>query len=229
MIVLGLTGSVGMGKSTAAAMLQRMGVPVHDADRAVHALLAKGGAGVAPVAAAFPEALRDGAIDRAALGRIVFDDPAALRRLERILHPLVRQADERFRKRMRARRVPLVAVDVPLLFETGGDRRCDAVAVVSAPRFLQRQRVMARPGMTEARWRAMLAKQMPDAEKRKRADYVVPSGLGRAVTWRRLGRIVRELRGRDVIARGARGRAAVRSPVARTWSARPHRCGRTER
>jgi dephospho-CoA kinase len=182
-----------MGKSTAAAMLRRMGVPVHDADRAVHALLARGGAGVAPVAAAFPEAVRDGAVDRAALGRIVFADPAALRRLEAILHPLVRAEDERFRRRMRARRTPLVAVDVPLLFETGGEKRCDAVLVVTAPPFLQRARVMARPDMTAARWRAMVAKQMPDAEKRRRADYVVPTGLGRAVTWRRLARIVRDL------------------------------------
>jgi dephospho-CoA kinase len=198
MIVLGLTGSVGMGKSTAAAMLRRLGVPVHDADRAVHDLLAKGGAGVAPVAASFPEALKEGAIDRAALGRIVFADRAALRRLEGILHPLVRRADDAFRRRMRARRVPVIAVDVPLLFETGGDRRCDAVVVVSAPPFLQRARVMARPGMTEERWRAMLGKQMPDREKRRRADYVVPTGLGRAPTWRCLARIVRDLRARAV-------------------------------
>jgi dephospho-CoA kinase len=196
MIVLGLTGSVGMGKSTAAAMLRRMGVPVHDADRAVHNLLSRGGSAVAPVAAAFPEAMRGGAVDRPALGRIVFADPAALRRLEAILHPRVRAEDDRFRKRMRARGVPLVAVDVPLLFETGGDKRCDAVLVVTAPPFVQRARVMARPGMTEARWRAMLAKQMPDVEKRRRADYVVPTGLGRAVTWRRLAGVVRDLEAR---------------------------------
>lgn len=205
MIVLGLTGSVGMGKSTAAAMLRQMRVPVHDADAAVHALLASGGAGVAPVAAAFPGVRRHGAIDRAALARIVFADPAALRRLERILHPLVRQADERFRRRMRGRRERLIVVDVPLLFETGGEKRCHAVMVVSAPAFLQHARVMARPGMSEERWRAMLAKQMPDVEKRRRADYVVPTGLGRAVTWRRIAAIVRELKGRE---RGARARPA---------------------
>lgn len=194
MIILGLTGSVGMGKSTAARMLRQMGVPLHDADAAVHRLLAPGGAAVENVAAAFPDARRDGAIDRAALGALVFGDSAALKRLERILHPLVRADEQRFLRRWRAWRTRLVALDVPLLFETGGERRCDVVAVVSAPAFLQHRRVLARPGMTEARFRAILAKQMPDAEKRKRADFVVPSGLGCAVTWRALARIVRRLR-----------------------------------
>jgi dephospho-CoA kinase len=195
MIVLGLTGSVGMGKSTAAAMLRRLGVPVHDADATVHRLMAPGGAAVAAVAKAFPEMHRkDGGIDRVALGRRVFADAKALQRLERILHPLVRQSQQRFLARARTRREPLVVLDVPLLFEGGGEARCDKVLVVSAPAALQRARVMARPGMTEARFRAILAKQMPDHEKRRRADYVVPSGLGRALTFRTLKRIVRELR-----------------------------------
>jgi dephospho-CoA kinase len=205
MIVLGLTGSVGMGKSTAAAMLRRLGVPVHDSDATVHRLMAPGGGATAAVAKAFPEARRkDGGIDRVALGRRVFDDAKALRRLEAILHPLVRQSQQRFLDSARTRRVPLVVLDVPLLLETGGETRCDKVLVVSAPAPLQRARVMARRGMTEARFRAILAKQMPDAEKRRRADYVVPSGLGRAVTYRMLQRIVRELRQDAACARESR-------------------------
>ena len=195
MIVLGLTGSVGMGKSTAAAMFRRLGVPVHDSDAAVHRLLARHGAAVQAVATEFPGVLRpEGGIDRAALGARVFGDAAALKRLERILHPLVRWSQQRFLAAARAARRPLVVLDIPLLYETGGERRCDAVIVVSAPPFLQRARVMARPGMTEARFRAVLAKQMPDAEKRRRADYVLSSGLGRAVTFRRLKRLVAALR-----------------------------------
>ena len=195
MIVLGLTGSVGMGKSTAAAMLRRLGVPVHDADATVHRLTAPGGAAVAAVAKLFPDTRRkDGGIDRVALGRRVFADAKALQRLERILHPLVRQSQQRFLEAARARREPRVVLDVPLLYESGGTARWDKVLVVSAPAAIQRARVMARPGMTEARFRAILAKQMPDAEKRRRADYVVPSGLGRALTYRKLKQIVRELR-----------------------------------
>ena len=195
MIVLGLTGSLGMGKSTAAAMFRRLGIPVHDSDAAVHRLLGPRGAAVAAVAAEFPGVARpDGGIDRALLGARVFGDRAALRRLERILHPLVRRSQQRFLAAARVRRRDLVVLDVPLLYETGGERRCDAVVVVSAPAFLQRLRVMARPGMSEQRLRAVLEKQLPDAEKRRRADYVVPSGLGRAVTFRRLKRLVGELR-----------------------------------
>jgi len=195
MIVLGLTGSVGMGKSTAAAMFRKLGVPVHDSDAAVHRLMAPKGEAAAAIAAAFPGVKRkDGGIDRAKLGQRVFDDAAALRRLERILHPLVRRSQERFLKRARARRVPLVVLDIPLLFETGGDARCDKVVVVSAPAAVQRRRVMARPGMSEERFHAILAQQMPDAEKRRRADYVVPTGFGRAPTLRHLKRIVDALR-----------------------------------
>jgi dephospho-CoA kinase len=195
MIILGLTGSVGMGKSTAAAMFRRLGVPVHDSDAVVHRLLAPRGAAVAAVAAAFPEALTGaGGIDRAALGRRVFADAAALARLERILHPLVGRRQQRFLRLARGQRAKLVVLDIPLLFETGGERRCDKVVVVSAPAAVQRGRVMARPGMSEARFAAILAKQTPDAEKRRRADYVVPSGLGRALTFRRLMRIVHALK-----------------------------------
>lgn len=197
MIVLGLTGSIGMGKSTAATMLQRLGVPLFDADAVVHRLLAPSGAAVSAVSAAFPGvAAEAGGIDRALLGQRVFSDPAALRRLEAILHPMVAAEERRFLARSRVRRVPIAVLDIPLLFETGGERRCDYVLVVSAPALVQRQRVMRRPGMTEIRLNAILRKQMPDHRKRQRADFVVPTGLGRNVTLRRLKSIVRLLRKR---------------------------------
>jgi dephospho-CoA kinase len=191
MIILGLTGSVGMGKSTAAAMLRRMGVPVYDADAAVHRMMGKGGIAVARVAAAFPGVAKNGAVDRGALGKRVFGDDAAMKRLEAIIHPLVRQDERRFLSDMRRRRAKLVVMDVPLLFESGRQRRYDATMVVMAPEFLQRARVLARPGMTKATLAAIKARQMPDAEKRRRADYIVPSGLGRALTWRRLRQVLR--------------------------------------
>jgi dephospho-CoA kinase len=194
MIVLGLTGGVGMGKSTAAAMLRRMRVPVHDADAAVHRLLARGGAAVKSVAREFPGTLKDGAIDRAALGARVFADRAALARLEAILHPRVGAVERRFLRRQRQRRAPVAVLDIPLLFETGGERRCDGVILVTAPAFLQRRRVLARRGMTEARLAAILARQCPDAERRRRAQFIVPTGLGRGVTFRRLRRVLRGLR-----------------------------------
>ena len=197
MKVLGLTGSIGMGKSTAATMLRRLGLPVHDADAAVHRLMAEGGAAVTAIAEAFPGVVRDGAVDRPALGARVFGDRAALGRLEAIVHQLVTRQSDRFLARCRRRRVPLAVLDVPLLLEGGGHRRCDLVAVVSAPARVQRQRVLARPGMTESRLRSILDKQMPDREKRRRADVVIPTGLGRAVTMRRLTRLVKTLRRRD--------------------------------
>jgi len=194
MRILGLTGSIGMGKTTAAAMLRRLGVPVHDADATVHALFAPGGAAVAKVAAAFPGVVRNGAVDRAALGAIVFGDDSALKRLEAIVHPLVRRAEREFLARQRRRHVRLVVLDVPLLFESGGRGRCDKVAVVTCPAFLQAQRVLARPGMTVERLAAIRAKQMPDPEKRKRADFVIQTGLGRPFAIRRLKRVVRWMR-----------------------------------
>ena len=193
MIILGLTGSVGMGKSTAAAMLRRLGVPVHDADRVVHRLLGPRGGAVAAVTRQFPEARSGDRIDRNVLGRRVFQDKAALKRLEAILHPLVRAAEERFLRAARRRREPVVVLDIPLLFETGSERRCDAVILVSAPAALQRARVMKRKGMTAERLGAILAQQMPDREKRRRADFVVPTGLGKAATRRRLEAILRQL------------------------------------
>jgi dephospho-CoA kinase len=194
MKILGLTGSIGMGKSTAAAMLRRLGVPVHDADATVHRLLARGGAAVTAIERAFPGVVRDGAVDRQELGRRVFGQPAELRCLEAILHPLVRRAETAFLKCHRRRHTRLVVLDIPLLFETGGDRRCDAVAVVSCPAFLQAQRVLRRPGMNPGKLAAIRAQQMPDREKRRRADFVLPSGAGKAPVLRGLKRIVTVLR-----------------------------------
>lgn len=191
MVILGLTGSIGMGKTTAAALLRRLGVPVHDADAAVHRLLEAGGGAVASVAAAFPGTVRRGAVDRAALGALVFADPVALARLEALLHPLVTAGALRFLKRCAARRCPVAVLDIPLLYETGAERRCDRVMVVSAPLLIQRQRVLRRPGMTPAKFAAILARQLPDAEKRRRADLVIPSGAGRGRTLRALARAVR--------------------------------------
>ncbi len=206
MIILGLTGSIGMGKSAAARTLRRLGVPLFDADAVVHRLLAPGGAAVGPVEAAFPE-VRDaeGGIDRQRLGQRVFRDPPALRRLEGIIHPMVRQAERRFVAGARARRDPLVVLDIPLLFESGGVERCDFVLVVSAPARLQRERVMRRPGMSESRFADILRAQIPDREKRRRADFVVATALGRSVAFRRLKAIVRTLR-RGELPRSHRGR-----------------------
>ena len=205
MVVLGLTGSIGMGKTTIAGMFRRIGVPVHDADAAVHRLLAKKGAAVAAVAEAFPGVVVKGAIDRQALGARVFGDPAALGRLERILHPLVRSSERRFLARQARRRAPLVVLDIPLLFETGGEKRCDAVVVVSAPRFLQAARVLRRPGMTRAKLAAILARQVPDEAKRRRADFVVLTGLSFARSLRAVKRIVKVAKERG----GARRRAGA--------------------
>jgi dephospho-CoA kinase len=193
MKILGLTGSVGMGKSTAAKMLRSMGVPVYDADAAVHRMMSPGGIAVAKVAAAFPGVERAGAIDRATLGKRVFGDEPAMKRLEAIIHPLVREDEKAFLAAHRRRKTRLVVMDVPLLFESARDKRYDATMVVTAPALVQRDRVMARPGMTPARFAAILARQMPDVEKRKRADFIVPSGLGRAVTWRSLRAVLRKL------------------------------------
>lgn len=181
-MTLGLTGSIGMGKSEAARMFRRLGVPVFDSDATVHRLLGPGGAAVAAVEAAFPGVVKDGAVDRKALGAAVFGKPDDLRRLEAILHPMVRAARATFMRRARARRDRLVVFDVPLLFETGGERDCDAVMVVSAPAFVQRARVLARPGMTAEKFAAILDQQVPDAEKRRRADFVAPTGMGKRVT-----------------------------------------------
>ena len=190
MIVLGLTGSIGMGKTRAALALRRLGAAVFDADAEVHRLLAPGGAAVTAVASAFPDVAQDGAIDRGALGALVFGDDSATSRLEAILHPRVSAATSAFLMAASARRQRLAVLDVPLLYETGGEARCDAVAVVFAPAFLQAQRVLRRRGMTPARLAAIRARQMPDGEKLRRADFIIHTGLDRRSSLRELQRMV---------------------------------------
>ena len=176
MFILGLTGSISMGKSVTAGLFAEAGVPVHDADAAVHCLYE--GDATAAVEAAFPGTTADGKVDRTKLAAWVLDDPGAIRALEAIVHPLVRESERRFLAAAAAKGTRLVVIDVPLLFETGGHERVDAVVVVSAPAEVQRARALARPGMTEQKLAAILQKQMPDAEKRARAHFVVDSSRG---------------------------------------------------
>jgi dephospho-CoA kinase len=194
MKVLGLTGSIGMGKSTAANTFRRLRIPVFDADAAVHRLQGKGGAAVRPIEAAFPGTTRDGGVVREALRARVLGDHAAMTALERIVHPLVRRAEHAFLAAARRRGERLVVLDIPLLFETGGRRHVNETIVVSAPAAVQRARVLARRGMTPERLAAILARQMPDAQKRHRADHVVHTGLSRHAAQRHIRRIVRNLR-----------------------------------
>ena len=176
MIVLGLTGSIGMGKSATAKMFAEAGVPVHDSDEAVHRLYA--GKAAPLIEAAFPGVTVAGVVDRTKLGGKVLGDPAALKRLEAIVHPLVRADADAFLERYRAAGVPLAVLDIPLLFETGGRDRVDKVVVVSAAPEIQRERVLARPGMSEDKLAAILARQVPDAEKKRLADFVIDTGRG---------------------------------------------------
>jgi dephospho-CoA kinase len=176
MIVLGLTGSLGMGKSTTAKMFAAEGVPVHDADAAVHRLYE--GDAVPLIEAAFPGTTSGGKVDREKLGSRVIGDAAAMRQLEGIVHPLVRTAEEHFLAEAARQGAKVAVLDIPLLYETGGDKRCDAVVVVSAPSGTQRARVLERPGMTDQKFQALAAKQMPDTDKRARADFIVDSGQG---------------------------------------------------
>jgi len=175
-IVLCLTGSLAMGKSTTARFFAEAGVPLHDADATVHRLY--GGEAAPAIEAAFPGTTADGKVDRQKLAARVIGDPAAMQRLEAIIHPLVARERDRFLREAEAAGAPIAVLDIPLLFETGGDRRCDAVVVVSAPPEVQRARAFERPGMTEEKFASLLAKQLPDAEKRARADFVVDSAQG---------------------------------------------------
>ncbi|MCR9219467.1 MAG: dephospho-CoA kinase [Alphaproteobacteria bacterium] len=213
MIILGLTGSIGMGKSTAAAMLRRLGCRVDDADRAVHRLMGPNGRALPAIEAAFPGVVGLGGVDRQALGARVFGDPAALKRLEAILHPMVTQARDRFLKRCARDRVRYAVLDVPLLFETGLDRRCDLTILVTAPPVVQAHRVLRRPGMTAAKLADIRARQMPEAEKRRRADIVIQTGRGR-------GPVLQALRRALKLARTKGGRHWPPRPVPR-FAARP--------
>lgn len=212
--VLGLTGSIAMGKSTASNSFRAFGLPVFDADAAVHRLFQRGGEAVRPVLDAFPgTGDKKGGIDRKILGQAVFDNPPALQRLETIVHPLVRRVQRRFLAFHARQSTPAVVMDIPLLYETGGERLMDAVAVVSAPGFLQAQRVLRRPGMTRERLAAILARQMPDREKRRRADFVIPTGQGKRCSIDAIGMIIAEIGTRQ----------------AKAWPAEWHRSGRRRR
>ncbi len=186
MLVLGLTGGIGMGKSTAAKALRGMGLPVYHADKAVHKALGKGGKGVKPVAKLFPNALQKGAISRKILGRLVFGAPHKLTQLEKILHPFVWQAEGVFLQKARKQKTCAAILEIPLLFETGGEGRFDAVLCVTAPPAVQKKRVLSRPGMTLARFKAILARQMPETVKRRKADYIIPTGKSLADTKKHL-------------------------------------------
>jgi dephospho-CoA kinase len=192
--VLGLTGSIGMGKSATADIFRRFGVPVHDADAVVHRLYA--GAAAPLIEAAFPGTAPDGVVDRAVLSKLVLGAPERMSALEAIIHPLVREEKERFLAQAIAARAPVAVLDIPLLLETGGASRCDAVLVVTAAPEVQRARVLARPGMSEEKLAAILAKQMPDQEKRARAHFIVDTGHGHASAERQVGDILRALANR---------------------------------
>jgi dephospho-CoA kinase len=195
MIVLGLTGSIGMGKSTTAQMFRDLGIPVHDADATVHALYRGELAG--PIGEAFPGTVADGKVDRAALGRAVLGDNAAMRRLEAIVHPAVRRAEQEFLRNCQEKGADIALIDVPLLFETGGQDRVDAIVVVTASQEEQRRRVLERPGMTPEKFEQILARQTPDAEKRRRADFLVVTDNGLEDARRQVAQIVAALRSGD--------------------------------
>ena len=191
MIVLGLTGSIGMGKSTTAKMFAEAGIPVHDSDEAVHRLY--GGIAAPLVEAAFPGTVRDGIVDRGLLAEQVIGKPDALKQLEAIVHPLVRADAEAFLARNRAGKAPLVVLDIPLLYETGGRDRVDKVVVVTAPAAVQRQRVLARPGMTAEKFTAIVKSQVPDADKRAMADFIIDTSHGMEAARQAVAAIVGDL------------------------------------
>jgi dephospho-CoA kinase len=193
-IVVGLTGSIGMGKSTTAAMFREAGAPVYDADAAVHDLYDVGGAAVEPVGAAFPGVVKDGRVDREALRQAVLGQPDELKRLNAIVHPLVGRDRIGFFQQAEADKADIVILDIPLLFETGGHANVDAVVVVSAPADVQRERVLARPGMTPERLDAILAQQMADADKRARAHFVIDTSRGLEPARQQVAEIVATLR-----------------------------------
>ncbi len=193
MIKLALTGGIGTGKSTTLAMFESLGVPVLSADQVVHELLRKEGEGFAPVAALFPTAVIETGICRKTLGSIVFSDDEALKKLEAILHPLVQKTEDDFLQKMQQAGQPLAVVEIPLLFETGGERRFDKVVVTAASAFTKWRRVKDRPHMTRERFRAIVARQWPDTKKLARADFIVHTGLGKAAAMRQVRTIVRKL------------------------------------
>lgn len=198
MINVGLTGSIGMGKSTTAAMFRDAGIPVYDADAAVAQLYLAGGAAVAPLEAAFPGVTKNGAVDREALRQRVLGDDTAMARLNAIVHPLLGKDRSDFYEKAQAAGASMVVLDIPLLFETGGDRNMDVVVVASAPANLQRLRVLARPGMNPERFEDILRRQMPDLEKRARADFIVDTAQGLDAARLQVAEIIKKLLSPDL-------------------------------
>lgn len=191
---VGLTGSIGMGKSETAKLFARLGLPVFDADAAVHELYAPGGEGAAVLAGRFPEAVKDGAVDRSHLARIISADPSALAALEFLVHPLVRKMEERFMGAAHARNDEVVILDIPLLFETGRFKEMDAIVVVSAPEAIQRERVLKRAGMTPKKFAAIRTRQVPDVDKRAKADFVIETDKGLEDALAQVKRVAAQLR-----------------------------------
>lgn len=194
MLLVGLTGSIGMGKSETAKMFAKLGIPVYDADAAVHAIYEKGGAAVEPLRAEFPDAIVDDAVDRAKLSKLVLNNKDELKKLEAIVHPLVGATQLQFLKDASDAKAPMAVLDIPLLYETGGEARVDAVVVVSAPADVQRARVLERPGMTVEKFEQILAKQVPDADKRAKADFVVETDKGLDHAFEQVQRITEDLK-----------------------------------
>lgn len=194
MLLVGLTGSIGMGKSETAKMFAKLGIPVYDADAAVHAIYEKGGAAVEPLRAEFPDAIVDDAVDRVKLSKLVLNNKDELKKLESIVHPLVGATQLQFLKDASDANAPMAVLDIPLLYETGGEARVDAVVVVSAPADVQRARVLERPGMTVEKFEQILAKQVPDADKRAKADFVVESDKGLDHAFEQVQRITEDLK-----------------------------------
>lgn len=195
MLIIGLTGSIGMGKSTVTAQFAALGAKTCNADIVVHRLMGKGGAAVAGVAKHFPQVIDDHSVNRKKLGGIVFHDKQKMALLETVLHPLVIAEEQRFVRNERRKGARLIVLDIPLLFETGGQARFETTVVVTAPAFMQKQRVMKRQGMTEQIFRRIVRMQMPDREKRRRADYIISTGLGKAYSFRQVKALLKELQG----------------------------------
>ena len=193
MIIIGLTGGIGMGKTTAAGILREYGLPLYNADQVVHQALRRNGAAVKKVAKLCPQAVRRGAIDRKILGDCVFANPEKLSALEKILHPLTRKAEREFLRQARRQKKRAVVLEIPLLFETGAEKRCDVTVCVTAARKIQKTRVMLRPNMTAERFKVILARQMPDAERRRRSDYVVRTDRGLEATRKHVEKILHQI------------------------------------
>ena len=204
MYLIGLTGSIGMGKTLTASLFEAAGVPRYDADAAIHALYAPGGDAVAPIAELFPDAIVDGAVDRGILGQLVLKDADKLKQLEALVHPLAGASQMAVLSRHAEAGAPMALLDIPLLYETGGDGFVDCVVVVSAPYEVQRARVLARPGMSEEKFLDILGKQVPDAEKRRRADFIVDSSVSVEDARRQIHDILAALEGREGTALDAR-------------------------